>query len=274
MRYHRLIPAVLPNFSGNGMTIVTLSDTCRTAISRLIPVVAFLLPAVSVQACDPAPSFVFRAEARARLDSLEHHSEPWTLVDRIIIMHNLAFHKDKIMRERAEKLLAQYFPKADRPPLLQAYAGSLRMIRVSHRSTGGNVLRTLNPFTKSPFTEARDGFAEISAALDRDSTNPVLRTLRATAATEAADHLSELFPVADADLSWLESHVDSADSVLQFFIHLNRAEYYYKLVGNPNVANPKSAALASVDVALAYACTPVYQELAVEWRWRIEGLSE
>jgi len=103
-----------------------------------------------VRACEPASFFLFRDEARVRLDSLSAAPDQENAIDRLVLMHNLAFHKDKEQRERAEKFLDKQFPKKTRSALIRAYIGSLRMIKVSHRTTGSKVLRTISPLTKSP----------------------------------------------------------------------------------------------------------------------------
>jgi hypothetical protein len=184
-------------------------------------------------------------------------------------MHNLAFHGDKAQRENAEALIEEYFSKKASAPIVGAFAGSLKMIKVSHRAKGKNVIRLLSPFTKSPYSEARDGYRDISYAVAGDTANGVLRLLRATAAAESAEHLNELFDSARIDLEWLQSHADRSDSVRMFLIHLNWAMYNFKLARENKLDISSSDAAQQVERALDFACTPVYVNWAQEWRIRI-----
>jgi len=223
-------------------------------------------------ACEPESYFLFQSEAQYRLDSLNTHSASDNAFERIVLMHNLAFHKDKKLREQAEKLLEKIFPKKKRTPLVRAYAGSLKMIKVSHRTTGSKVFRSINPLTKSPYAEGREGFKQISDAMASDTANTILRILRATAAAESADHLNEMFDSARIDLEWLQAHKEPTDSVCQFLIHLNWAKYHYKLAKKNTGDSDLAEAKRHIEVAIGYACTPVYREWAVEWKKRVNDL--
>jgi hypothetical protein len=213
-------------------------------------------------------------EAQERLDSLERSSTSANLFDRFVLMHNLAFHKDKKMRDRAEDLLKRRFPEKERSALVRAYAGSLQMIRVSHRAAGSKVLRTIMPFTKSPLTEGREGYHLISEALQADSMNVRIRLLRATAAAESAEHLAELFDSARVDLIWLEEYADPDDPVIQFLINLNWAKYYYKLARKYRDTVMLRAASEFSVMSVFLACTPVYVDWADSWYRRINALAE
>jgi len=191
-----------------------------------------------------------------------------------VLMHNLAFHKDKKMRERAEELLKKEFPEKDRTALVRAYAGSLQMIRVSHRAAGSKVLRSIMPFTKSPLTEGRDGYHQISEALQTDSMNVRLRLLRGTAAAESAEHLAEMFDSARTDLIWLEDNADPHDPVMQFLISLNWTKYYYKLARQYRDTVMLRAASEFSAMSVFLACTPVYTDWADSWYKRINTLAE
>lgn len=225
-------------------------------------------------ACEPESYFLFRSEAQSRLDSLNTHPSSENALERLVLMHNLAFHQDKQLRQKAEKLLDEEFPRKSRPPMVRAYAGSLKMIKVSHRTTGSKVLRTINPFTKSPYTEGRDGFKQISEAVALDPASTILRMLRATAAAESAEHLNEMFDTARIDLEWLQAHEKPADSVCRFLIHLNWAKYHYKLAKIDSDDSHVTTAKRHIWLAIAYSCTPVYREWANEWRSRIDALRE
>ena len=226
------------------------------------------------RACEPASFFLFQDEARVRLDSLSAAPDQDNAIDRLVLMHNLAFHRDKEQRERAEKFLDKQFPKKTRPALIRAYMGSLRMIKVSHRTTGSKVLRTINPLTKSPHAEAREGYHMISEAVESDSSNTLLRLLRVTAAAESAEHLHELFDSAKIDLEWLAPRTDPSDSVYLFLIHLNWAKYHYKLFKMNRAEYDREEAERHVMEALGYSCTPIYRQWAMEWREKVFRATE
>ena len=223
-------------------------------------------------ACEPESYFLFRSEAQDRLDSLIAHSSSENAFERLVLMHNLSFHADKQLHKRAEKLLEKEFPKKSRTPIARAYAGSLKMIKVSHRTTGSKVIRTINPLTRSPYAEAREGYRQVSDAVAQDTASTILRILRATAAAESAEHLNELFDSAAIDLEWLQNHRQPNDSVCQFLIHLNWAKYYYKLADRNRSDSILTKAKQHVEIALAYACTPVYWKWAQDWRNRVEAI--
>jgi hypothetical protein len=222
--------------------------------------------------CEPEFYFLFRSEARQRLDSLLAKSPDDSAFEIFVLRHNLAFHGDRDERKRAEEMLKHDFPEQDRSNLMTAYAGSLQMIRVSHRTAGSKVLRTLSPFTKSPHTEAREGYHRISEAVSRDPSNRILRHLRATAAAESAEHLYEMFDSARFDLEWLEARGDPSNSVGQFFLNLNWAKYHYKVAEVYRSEIHRVEARRRIDLAKDYACTSVYLETAYRWLARIEAL--
>jgi len=240
-----------------------------------LPLAAVLLSVPSIYSqCQPAVYYLFKAEAQERLDSLERSPTSANLFDRFVLMHNLAFHKDKKMRERAEALLKEKFPEKGRSTLVRAYAGSLQMIRVSHRAAGSKVLRSIMPFTKSPLTEGREGYHLISEALQTDSMNVRLRLLRGTAAAESAEHLAEMFDSARGDLIWLEENANPHDPVIQFLISLNWTKYYYKLARKYRDPVMLGAASELSVKAVFLACTPVYVDWADSWYKRINALAE
>ncbi|MFH2057178.1 MAG: hypothetical protein ABIJ61_14565 [bacterium] len=223
--------------------------------------------------CEPEFYFLMRDEARSKLRELQAGNPDRSLFQQFVLMHNLAFHKDRKMRERAEALFEDKFQDSLATPIFRAYAGSLLMIRVSQRSKGSSLLRVLNPLTPAPHAEARVGYRKISEAVAADSTNPTLRLLRATAATESADHLPELCDSARVDLEWLSAWVSETDSVALFLVELNWAKYYYRLAVLENRTEFRREALAFAERARSVACTPVYRELLGEWRQRILALS-
>lgn len=249
-------------------------ETLQSAYGVSVILFTLLFAVPPARACEPASFFLFQDEARVRLDSLSAAPDQDNAIDRLVLMHNLAFHRDKEQRERAEKFLDKQFPKKTRSALIRAYMGSLRMIKVSHRTTGSKVLRTINPLTKSPLAEAREGYRMISEAVESDSSNTLLRLLRATAAAESVEHLHELFDSSKIDLEWLAPRTDPSDSVYLFLIHLNWAKSHYKLFKMNRAEYDRVEAERHVKEALEYSCTPVYRQWAKEWRERILRATE
>ncbi|MBI5037366.1 MAG: hypothetical protein HZC01_01475 [Candidatus Kerfeldbacteria bacterium] len=181
----------------------------------------------------PVPLYLrFQEEARTALDSLSQVGDT-TGMAQLIVLHNLAFHHYPDSRDQAERLLKKSF-KHDTTTLVQAYRGSLAMIKVSDRGKAGNALRGIGKLfgvSGSAYDEARDGFKKITEALIRDSLGGhhqvQLRLIRATAAAEALGFLPELMDEATADLTWLQEHVPQSDSAVYFFVQLTWAKYYY-----------------------------------------------
>jgi len=237
----------------------------------ILPAVFFLLVlSISTQACQPEFYFLFRDEARTRLDSLNASPSKDNIFDRFILMHNLAFHKYKKMREDAEKLARTFIPDSTGKDIFNAYKGSLKMIQVSQSKIGTKILKSINPLTSSPIEEARKGFKIICDAVEKDPDNRILRCLRVTAATESAEHLPEMFNYARNDLEWLDSCVAPSDSIAMFFVNLNWAKYYYKLGRKRKHTGFIRQAHQSIARAGEYACTPVYSSWATEWKNKIE----
>lgn len=252
--------------------VVVRPEIKDRAILLICCLVVLAAPARTGRACTPESYFLFRSEAQVRLDSLNAQPTHENALERLILMHNLAFHKNKQQREKAEKLLKKQFPKKQRSPIISAYAGSLKMIKVSHRTTGSKVIRTLNPLTKSPYAEGREGYRQISGAVAQDTASTVLRILRATAAAESAEHLHELSDSARIDLEWLQTHKKASDSVWMFLIHLNWAKYHSKLAKRNQSDVDRTEAARHAELALSFACTPVYRLWADEWQSRIRDL--
>jgi hypothetical protein len=146
------------------------------------------------------------------------------------------------------------------------------MIKVSHRTTGGKVFRILNPLMKSPHAEAMEGYGQISEAVKLDTSNAVIRILRATAGAESAEHLDELFDSTRIDLEWLQARKEPTDSIYKFLIHLNWAKYHYKLAKKRESGLDLTEAVLHVEIAQKYACTPVYRQWVDEWRSKTRGL--
>lgn len=226
---------------------------------------------VGTEACEPEFYYLFNGEARAQLDAFSVGDSGKFVFERFVLLHNLAFHKDKEAREAAEKLFARHFKDSLRVPLYRAYDGSLAMIKVSHRSLGGKVFQVLNPFARSPHAEARAAFQKITEGLSAEPNNRVLRMLRATAATESVEHLNELFDIARIDLQWLTERNDDADSVSTFLLFLNWAKYHYKLSLQNGSEGERLLARAAAEKAARYACTGVYERWAQDWQARIKS---
>lgn len=219
-------------------------------------------------ACNPQIYFLFRNDAQAKLDSLNQIKSQKNL-DKAILLHNLAFHKDREARIKAEDLLNKLKLDSSNHNIIQAYKGSLKMIKVSLSSPSSKILKSISPFGKSPKEEARDGFALISKSVFSEPNSKLLRCLRATAATEGADHLQELFAYAKEDLIWLETNSNTDDSVANFFINLNWTKYYYKLGEKEKNKEYMTKANDFCKKAIKFSCTPVYLEWAKQWAGRI-----
>jgi hypothetical protein len=240
----------------------------KIIFSNLIIILILLVIGKGSQACEPEIYFLFKDEAREKLTSLDQDSTG-DVFQRVILLHNLAFHKDKKARKQAEELLKLIKPDSARMNLVRAFKGSLKMIKVSHSKTSSKIIKTLNPIGKSPKDDARSGFAMISDAVKAESKNKIIRCIRATAACESAEHIPELFEYARVDLIWLDSFTNDQDTVANFFINLNWAKYYFKLSKKEKKAEYLTKANMFCNKALEFACTPVYVQWANEWRQRI-----
>jgi hypothetical protein len=234
-----------------------------------LTVIWVALLAAPAPACEPIYYLLLREDARERLAPLEANPTPGNQFERIVLMHNLAFHKDKKMRKSAEELMSAYGPDSLEPAQVGGFRGSLQMIQVAHRSAGSKIFRTISPFSQSPQAEARAGFRRISVAVARDTTDFVLRLLRATAAAESAEHLGELYDSALCDLVWLRRHGPIYDSAVSFMMHLNWTKYYYKLARYEDDTSGIDLMQGHMELALNLACTPVYAAYARQWEERV-----
>jgi hypothetical protein len=222
-----------------------------------------------------SPSFLLLHEdAKYRLDSLNRIESDSNLVERIILMHNLGFNGDKKLREKAEKLVKDKFKKGKRAPLVEAYDGSLRMIKVKHKNTASKIFGSF--FGNSPYKEARNGFNIISEALERDPNNINIRFVRASAAVESAEHLPELLVHADIDILWLESNIDRTDAASVFFFYLTKAKFYYKSALEEKKILIKvviiEKAIELIDQAGEFVCSEVFCREHLLWQKKIEIL--
>ena len=237
---------------------------------NFIIILLSLIPAQLSRACEPENYFLFKEEAREKLDFLTKN-KPANIFDQIILLHNLAFHKDKESRLMAEKLLNRTRPDSSQVNIIKAFGGSLDMIKVSQSNTTSKLLKTISPFNKSPKKEALIGFSLISEAVEAEPDNKIIRCLRATAAAESMEHLPELYKFAEDDLLWLDARINTDDSVAVFFVSLNWAKYYYKLWKKKGDFKNLEKSKISCARAIAFACTPVYSKWAQEWQNRIDS---
>ena len=222
-----------------------------------------------VKADEPPSYLLLREDAQQRLDSLNQIPSNDNLLERIILMHNLAFHGDKDLRETAEKLLKDNFKKNKYTPLVEAYDGSLRIIKVKHRSAFSNLFR-------NSVKDARKAFEKITDALEDDPNNMNIRFVRASAAVEVAKHIPKLLYYADEDLLWLEIYLDHNDSVMVFFYNLTMAKYYYKEAKiNKRSLSRRVMIEKSIEyICLAYeaVCSEVYAQEQNHWENKIFSL--
>ena len=100
------------------VNVLTRSNWLQCLIMAVSATLILLAKSTPVEACSPTSYFLFRAEAQARLDSLRTRPAAENALERFILMHNLAFHKDKNRREQAEKLLEKQPHKKSRPALV------------------------------------------------------------------------------------------------------------------------------------------------------------
>ncbi|MFH1207201.1 MAG: hypothetical protein V1668_01175 [Patescibacteria group bacterium] len=233
--------------------------------------VGLAYPAIAV---DQAPYFCFGEQAQAVLDSLEHGKSPDTMT-MVVLAHNITFkNRDKKMREKAEKLLEKW-AKHDTSTLVEAYLGSVQMIKVRDKGKIVNGLKIVGSIFggESPYMTARKAFGRISQAVKDDPNNLILRFLRSTAAVESAEYLPELLAVAREDLQYLNAQVLSDDTVGCFFLWLTWAKYYH----NPYLAidDPNAQILAEHYICAAWelahqsARSPDYQAEADRWERKI-----
>lgn len=210
--------------------------------------------------CHPPYYLLFHAEAQSTVDSLSQSNPDNTVFERMVLWHNLAFHKCEKSLAHAEELLDSL---PDDRPVIQAYRGSLSMIKVSHRSKASNVFRGI--FGKSPYKEARDGFERISQALCADSDNVVIRLLHVTAAVESGDYLPELLNVAASDLVWLDAHVDTTDLPMVFFTHLTWVKYYTRILPTAESTLVPELMRDRLQRAAEAACNDAYRQEVELW---------
>jgi len=236
-------------------------------------IACFFYPTI-VGACDPPSYFRFHEDAQERLDSLNQEQSNGNLLERIILMHNLAFHGDKKLREEAEKLLEDNFKKGKRTPLVEVYDGSLRMIKVKHKNTASKIFGSL--FGNSPYKEARKSFDVISEALEKDPNNINIRFVRASAAVETAEYLPELLVHADIDILWLEKNIDRSNEASVFFLFLTKAKFFYKSALKEKKKLIKNAiiekAVEYIYQAGEFVCSNVYCREHLLWQEKIQIL--
>ncbi len=237
---------------------------------------AFFLAPLPAYCCDPPVHFLFGDEAQQRLDSLQQCCSDESQQDQFILLHNLAFRGSKDVRDRSEKLFKSFSKDQRKDPIMQAYGGSLRLMKIRDRGVAGNALKGIGKFfgvSKSAYDEAREAFAAISEAVEKNPGNDTLRILRATAATEIAEHLPEVLDSAELDLLILQQKIDpAAPGPLSFFVTLTWAKYCYKtalVTGNRSFAE---LACEYVLAAGTQACVPYYQQEAQRWEEKIDAL--
>lgn len=222
-------------------------------------------------ACDPPFFLRIHELAQSRLDSLNASPTADNVFERIVLMHNLAFYKDSKMREKAEKLLEQNFPEGKRTPLINTYAGSLRIIKASQRGKASKILKSV--FGKSPLDEAREGYSQITEALEKDPGNLNIRLVRSLAAIELADYLPELLSDADTDLQWMGKNINLKDTVVAFYLYLTRAKFFYKNAQIKKSSLIKTTLLvqARIDLKISaeYICSDAYRKEYKYWEKKI-----
>lgn len=246
----------------------------------LFSVIFFLMITVPVaNACDQPSYLLFRNDAQERLDSLNAVALPDNMIERAGLMHNIAFHKNKEMRKESKKLIDkyvdQYMDSLGWSPIIGAYAGSLRMIKVRDRGKLVNIGKsfiTLGGLLGSnPYQEAYEGFDWITEALEQDSANVRIRMIRASAAVESVEHLDKLLSYAFTDLIWLSVNAKKLDSSETFFLYLTWVKYCFK----KDMLYPDDVSLERgceyVELAWRYACSEDYIQEIAKWEDRIDS---
>jgi len=252
----------------------------RCVIVIVLAAVIILIFVKAAVACQPDIYYLFSDEARVRLEELEGDTSQAAEWQRIVLMHNLGFNRDKNMRKKAEGRMKAWQKNNPMTPLQEAYLGSLQMLRVSQRSTLSNFWGVITD--NSPKNEAEDGFRRISAALAEDSSNIVIRFLRLTAALESIDQLDGKKRYARKDLDWLDGYIDRTDSAQVFLFHLSRVKYYfYELRHIQGILfhyeselyylNP-DLVMSELLLAAQFSCCPFYKSEIELWTGRLIAL--
>lgn len=240
--------------------------------------VIVLLSVCAAIAGESPVNYSFAGDATARLATLDTSTTDG-LLQRMILMHNLAFKGDVTARTGAEELNKRLRKQIGETPLLLAYRGSLEMISVSHMSKAKKVAGTVAgqvPFVDGPIDDLKEGFEKIAKAVQRDPTNIQLLVLEVTAATEVGEYLPELLPVAYRDLLFLGSHDAQLDTAATFFYNISWAKYYYKCEmifakEHPGISDWESRRLASeyLGQACSYASTQALRDEANIWTRKV-----
>lgn len=227
---------------------------------------------------EPLVNYSFAGDATARLATLDT-STTEGLLQRMILLHNLAFKGDVTARIEAEELNKRLRKQIGETPLLQAYRGSLEMISISHLSKAEKVAGTFAgkvPFVDGPLDDLKEGFEKIANAVKRDPTNVQLLVLEVTAATEVGEYLPELLPVAYRDLLFLGTQNTQLDTAATFFYNISWAKYYHKRAINfaeeyPGISDWESRRLAGeyLGRACGYASTQALLDEANIWTRKV-----
>jgi len=229
----------------------------------------------SPEACDPPLFLKIYESAQCHLDSLNQNPSKENLPDRIALAHNIAFHKkNSKLREQAEKLIKNNFAGDEKTPIVMAYEGSLRIIKVSQQNKMSKIIQSI--FGKSPLNEAKDGFEIITQALNQEPNNIGIRFLRATAVVELVEYLPELLSDAEEDNRWLEENINYDDSTLVFYMYLTWAKYYYKYAQTIESTSDRTAiidnAMENLSQAEDYICDEIYYREYDFWEDKISSL--
>jgi len=241
---------------------------------KLTLITLLMLLTGTATACDPDIFYLFRQDARDALDSLNKYNPGQISFRKAVLLHNLAFHKDQNARKEAEKMFDSLASDGMDNNLVRAFTGSLKMIQVSQSRKSSKIFKSLSPFRSSPRDDARKGFRMITEALESDPDNEVLRTLRATAAVESAEHLPEMFSTARDDLNWLEAHLDPGDTAVTFFTLINQAIYYCKYWQEKGGLKNLEMARQYIARARDFACLPSYKTWVETWEKRIADAAQ
>lgn len=241
----------------------------------LIFIVIIIVGGGFIKAEEPPYYLLMHDDARLMLDSLEQHPTDSNAFERMVLLHNLGFNKDKQSREKAEIIFEENFKK-DKTPIIQAYGNSLKMLKVRDRNMAGNTWRYTKTFFglfgDDPYEEARKAFDGIQESIKKDSNNIQLRILSLSSAVESAEYLDGLLGYASRDLLWLRNRTDQLDSTETFFYALSWAKYAYKYALIKEIPSEAKKGYIWITYAETYALSEVYCDEACIWWIKIDSL--
>jgi len=227
-----------------------------------------------VFACEPEDAFCFGQCAGLRLLKIDSTGkfkakelDSAEVLSCIALWTNQAFQKDKKAREKAQKFIKEKY-KGDKPPLILAYWGALRVMKERDRSKAGKLWKAA--VGTHPEEEVRRAFDSVTVALSKEPDNQVIRFIHLNIALEAAATINGYLDAALQDLQYLEVMIDRSDSVRMFFLELFWVKYYYWSWQRYSLGLQLENAEDHIFLASAYACTEFYEKEIHRWFVRVK----